>query len=309
MISFIRSHDGRLFTLDNRRLAVFRLLEMCNRVGTIKVTIVHYNNWSSEWNSKLTTTCGGATVRIRGGRYRIGRTVAETNFPSLLEAQVKECMTHNQFSVFLTNFTDKWHFQDQEELRLSACHTHVALCHPFVKKHKRCKQSLDMIHTVIPNPNTLHVISKSLQWNNNAHVCHVFLCVWYPVCDSRPPDAAHFCHCQASLVYSITVAIKYIFSIVLLVSPKNPDSNDWNDPFYLTVNDWPLPTWIHSHRRTDLLGGRCKTKRHAIATATMMMVLLCNDWLTDDNTAAEEPKVARTKPLLSVLARVLGSDS
>eukprot|EP00978_Attheya_sp_CCMP212_P006113 scaffold13787_cov59-Attheya_sp.AAC.2 len=35
MLTVVRVDDGRLFSLDNRRLAVFRLLEMCNKVGTI----------------------------------------------------------------------------------------------------------------------------------------------------------------------------------------------------------------------------------------------------------------------------------
>jgi hypothetical protein len=40
MIAVVEGNLRRLITLDNRRLAVFRLLEICGRVGTIKVEVV-----------------------------------------------------------------------------------------------------------------------------------------------------------------------------------------------------------------------------------------------------------------------------
>ena len=67
LMTVIEVGDGRLFSIDNRRLAVFRLLEICGRVGTIKVEIGDYFRWSMEWKRKFTTTNGGSTIRVRPG--------------------------------------------------------------------------------------------------------------------------------------------------------------------------------------------------------------------------------------------------
>ena len=102
--------DGRWFTLDNRRLAVFRLLEMCGRVASIKVEVVPLSRWAGEWNKKMTSTNGGAFIRIRSGNYQIGRNKQETNVPWLEQirnAQPREVMSDAQFSTFLANFTDE----------------------------------------------------------------------------------------------------------------------------------------------------------------------------------------------------------
>ena len=110
MITVVAFSDGRLFALDNRRLAVFRLLEMCGRVGTIKVEVVPLSRWAGEWDKKMTSTNGGAFIRIRSGNYRIGRNKQETNFPWLEQirtAEPRQVMSDAQFSTFLANFTDE----------------------------------------------------------------------------------------------------------------------------------------------------------------------------------------------------------
>ena len=110
LISVIRVGDGRLFTLDNRRLAVFRLLEICNRVGTTKVEVVPASRWSNEWNRKATTADGGKTIVVRDTTFIIGRDRRETNFPGLYDIQntfAHHTMPHSQFKVFLAGFTDE----------------------------------------------------------------------------------------------------------------------------------------------------------------------------------------------------------
>ena len=111
MISVIRWDDGRLFALDNRRLAVFRLLEICQRVGTIKVEVVPVARWADEWNRKVTSTNGGAVVTVRGwGGFRIGRNEQETKFQGLDQlrnARHQEILDDAQFSIFLRSFTDE----------------------------------------------------------------------------------------------------------------------------------------------------------------------------------------------------------
>jgi hypothetical protein len=110
MITVVRAADGKLYSLDNRRLAVFRILEMCGKVGTIKVEVVSWSRWEEEWNRKVTTTNGGETSLIRGGNYKIGKTVADTNVPWLhiiRNANPQGVMPDTEFSIFLATFTDE----------------------------------------------------------------------------------------------------------------------------------------------------------------------------------------------------------
>jgi Alpha-kinase family len=112
MITVIRVLDGRLFALDNRRLAVLRLLEMCGRVGTIKVEVVPVSRWTDEWKRKVTTSNGGIDIMIRGGgNYRIGRNEQETHVPWLNQIRqtypAGAVMPDAQLTVFLAGFTDE----------------------------------------------------------------------------------------------------------------------------------------------------------------------------------------------------------
>jgi hypothetical protein len=110
MLTVVRVDDGSLFSLDNRRLAVFRLLEMCGKVGTIKVEVVPYHTWADEWKRKVTTRTDGETIRVRQGNYQIGETLAETSIPWLQQirsANPMGVMPDSQFSIFLATFTDE----------------------------------------------------------------------------------------------------------------------------------------------------------------------------------------------------------
>jgi hypothetical protein len=110
MITVVRLADGRLFSLDNRRLAVFRLLEMCGKVGTIKVGVMSISTCVDEWNRKVTTTNGGETILVRPGNYMIGKTRGGTNvpwLPMIESAHPRGVMPDAQFSIFLATFTDE----------------------------------------------------------------------------------------------------------------------------------------------------------------------------------------------------------
>jgi len=110
MINVVRVRDGTLYALDNRRLAVFRLLEMCGRVRTIKVEIVPLSTNTDEWNRKLTTTNDGAIIDIRGTNHYIGTTCSDTHFPSMngiRNARVNaHTLSDERFSIFLAGFKD-----------------------------------------------------------------------------------------------------------------------------------------------------------------------------------------------------------
>ncbi|KAL3902586.1 MAG: hypothetical protein SGILL_010775, partial [Bacillariaceae sp.] len=113
MISVVTAENGRLFALDNRRLAVFRLLEMSGRVRTIKVEVVPGSRWANEWNRKVTTTNGGVSVVLRPRRQlEIGRTENESVLPVVWLSQIRSARsftpkTDPEFTVFLATFTDE----------------------------------------------------------------------------------------------------------------------------------------------------------------------------------------------------------
>ena len=111
MINVVRTREGTLFALDNRRLAVFRLLEICGRVRTIKVEMVPVTTCVDEWNRKLTTTNGGESIEIRGTHYRIGKTSSDTIFQGLNQIReagpTRDILSDERFTIFLNAFTDK----------------------------------------------------------------------------------------------------------------------------------------------------------------------------------------------------------
>jgi hypothetical protein len=111
MLNVVRVDDGRMFSLDNRRLAVFRLLEICGKVGTIKVELVPYHTWADEWNRKVSTKTGGETISVRQGNYQIGATLASTSIPWLQQIRnanpMNQVMADSEFSIFLATFTDE----------------------------------------------------------------------------------------------------------------------------------------------------------------------------------------------------------
>ncbi|CAE7403268.1 gacGG [Symbiodinium sp. CCMP2592] len=71
-------HQGQIFTLDNRRLAVFRLLSILGEVRGIKVRVVEK---TQEWHQKFNTGTDGTVVRVRGTKYIIGMDKSSTTFP------------------------------------------------------------------------------------------------------------------------------------------------------------------------------------------------------------------------------------
>mmetsp|Transcript_35342 Transcript_35342/g.82588 ORF Transcript_35342/g.82588 Transcript_35342/m.82588 type:complete len:357 (-) Transcript_35342:117-1187(-) len=76
-ISVVRDYDGYV-SLNNRRLAVFRLLELYwHRELQVPVQVVPRPD---DFYGRYTTDCAGECVDIRNTDYYIGRTREETNF-------------------------------------------------------------------------------------------------------------------------------------------------------------------------------------------------------------------------------------
>lgn len=72
-------HGSQLFTLDNRRLAVFRLLEFAGKTRIVKARVVPKEE--KEWKRKFDTEDQGASVKVRGTSYVVGLSAATTTFP------------------------------------------------------------------------------------------------------------------------------------------------------------------------------------------------------------------------------------
>ena len=71
-------HDGHYVSLNNRRLAVYRLLEMYSK-SKLKVT-VEIVEQTGDFSSRYSTQCHGEYAYLRHTPYWIGRTKEETNF-------------------------------------------------------------------------------------------------------------------------------------------------------------------------------------------------------------------------------------
>jgi hypothetical protein len=80
MLKVVKNHDGKYYTLDNRRLAVFRLLALIGSAQKIRARVV--SKLEAEWRRKEVSTNGGVSVKVLGQqRYVIGDTVQTTSFP------------------------------------------------------------------------------------------------------------------------------------------------------------------------------------------------------------------------------------
>jgi len=80
MIKIVKHTDGHFYSLDNRRLAVFRLLQLSGKTRRIKAEVIIKP--PAEWRRKFDTQCNGMSVRVRGPhRYTVGHTKETTSFP------------------------------------------------------------------------------------------------------------------------------------------------------------------------------------------------------------------------------------
>lgn len=105
LIKVVR-HDGLLFALDNRRLAVFRLIELSGHLGSIKIKVAVIPKPKHEWRRKFETMNDGASIRVRGPqRFIISDTASCTTFP-LSRIQVIPGRRHHIQEVALDSSED-----------------------------------------------------------------------------------------------------------------------------------------------------------------------------------------------------------
>ncbi|CAD7925975.1 unnamed protein product [Amoebophrya sp. A120] len=84
MITVVQCKDGTLRSLDNRRLAVFRLLGMTRKIHKIKVEIVPVSRVADEYNRKFDGG-NGEEIHVRQSNQTIGRYEWTTKFRQLAE--------------------------------------------------------------------------------------------------------------------------------------------------------------------------------------------------------------------------------
>uniref|UniRef100_A0A7S2NR95 Uncharacterized protein n=1 Tax=Zooxanthella nutricula TaxID=1333877 RepID=A0A7S2NR95_9DINO len=79
MIQVTTHTDGQFYSLDNRRLAVFRLLQMVGKCKAIKVAVVSKD--PGQWRRKFDSASDHTRIVVRGSKHVIGATRQETPFP------------------------------------------------------------------------------------------------------------------------------------------------------------------------------------------------------------------------------------
>lgn len=70
-------HEGRLHSLSNRRLALYRLLSLAGCCRRVKVELVAKD---TAFDRKYTTRCDGDSVVIRDTKEVVGKDLASTTF-------------------------------------------------------------------------------------------------------------------------------------------------------------------------------------------------------------------------------------
>lgn len=82
MIRIVEAEGGKLYSVDNRRLGVFRLLEMTGRTKIVKVEAVAMSDLhKKEWKDKFSTRTDGFITEVSGGKGQIGTTRSNTTYP------------------------------------------------------------------------------------------------------------------------------------------------------------------------------------------------------------------------------------
>ena len=103
--------NSRYYSLDNRRLAVFRVLEFCGMLHTVKCRVEPWSSVADEYRRKKGSYSSGDSILIRNTAWQIGRNVGSTSFP--YERVAATAPMSNRFTEdgsalrFLADITDE----------------------------------------------------------------------------------------------------------------------------------------------------------------------------------------------------------
>ena len=113
MITVVK-YQGVYYSLDNRRLAVFRLLEYAGKLSHsgIKVEIADLSRRHHEFNKKFSTSCHGRQITVRSRNSVIGDSKEATTFPlnKIRSAGPSREMAQKEdaeFNIFLCTLVDE----------------------------------------------------------------------------------------------------------------------------------------------------------------------------------------------------------
>ena len=79
MLTKITYWENAWWSLDNRRLAVFRVVEFIGVIDFVPVKIVRVSE--DQWRSKFDTDCFGEAAAVRGPLWRVSQSAADTTSP------------------------------------------------------------------------------------------------------------------------------------------------------------------------------------------------------------------------------------
>ena len=93
--------DGQMYSVDNRRLAVFRLLEQHGHTKIVKARVLAQSELQrGEWKKKFSTTTDGCSITISGPEgWVVGTTKEETTFPLNSSTSSRDACLCNDLSV------------------------------------------------------------------------------------------------------------------------------------------------------------------------------------------------------------------
>ena len=89
MMNVVRRQDGSLVTLDNRRLAVYKMARHAGKCGTVKVKLVPLEEVKGELRRKSDSTVEGLSVMVRGTNKIIHADGSVTTQPALSDGQLQ----------------------------------------------------------------------------------------------------------------------------------------------------------------------------------------------------------------------------
>ena len=108
MIQVVQHSDGFMYSLDNRRLAVFRLLQLTGIIRGIKVLIIPMDE--RQWRKKFDPQSNHMQIRVRGVNLIIGSSLETTTFPF---GKIRSARASHHAMALVTTILDEMDSDDE----------------------------------------------------------------------------------------------------------------------------------------------------------------------------------------------------
>eukprot|EP00415_Alexandrium_ostenfeldii_P001621 UN1621 len=90
MIRVVRQASGRVVTLDNRRLAVYKMVALAGKCSKIKVSVVPLDKVEGELRRRSDSRVEGLSVTVRGTDKTVHADGSVTSAPKLTDGQLQQ---------------------------------------------------------------------------------------------------------------------------------------------------------------------------------------------------------------------------